>query len=99
MLAILLFLLAPLIVAIGSLIRGYVLSKLWLWFIVSTFHVAPLGVAQCIGLSLIVAYLTHDNAHHEDSREAQERLVSGAVQMLLNPIIILVFAQIVRSFL
>ena len=38
---------------IAPIWRGYAFSKLWLWFIVSTFGAAPLAVAQSIGLALV----------------------------------------------
>jgi len=36
---------------------GYVLSKLWLWLIVPTFHVDAITIAQALGLSSVVQFL------------------------------------------
>ena len=40
--------------------RGYVLTVLWGWFIAGLFGLPALGVAQAIGLCLVVSYLTVD---------------------------------------
>lgn len=38
--------------------RGFVLSKLWLWFIIPTFNLPELRIIPAIGLSLLVSLLT-----------------------------------------
>lgn len=42
------------------ILRGYVLVELWSWFIVPTFGLRPLTFAQALGVSLVVAFLTHE---------------------------------------
>ena len=39
---------------ISILSYGFVLTKLWTWFIVPTFHLIPLTLVQAIGLFLVV---------------------------------------------
>lgn len=46
--------------------RSYVLVKLWAWFIVTTFALAPLTIPQALGLSLMVIMLTHQYDPYED---------------------------------
>lgn len=41
-----------------SILRGYVISKLWAWFIVAAFGVPGIGIAIGAGLSLLVSVLT-----------------------------------------
>jgi hypothetical protein len=38
--------------------RGYVLSILWVWFIVRAFDAPPISIPLAIGVSLIVSFLT-----------------------------------------
>lgn len=45
-------------VVAAALWRGYVLSVLWGWFFVPIFHLPPLGVAQAIGIALVVGMFT-----------------------------------------
>jgi hypothetical protein len=80
--------------------RGYAFSKLWLWFIVSTFGAAPLGIAQSIGLALVVSFLTHQPDSYEDKdKSATERMVAAAIIMFLRPAMALLVGWIVKGFL
>jgi hypothetical protein len=47
-----------LILATLTIIRGWVLCKLWIWFAVPTFNLPVLSIAQALGVSLIVGMLT-----------------------------------------
>ncbi len=80
--------------------RGYALSKLWLWFIVSTFGAAPLGIAQSIGLALVVSFLTHQLDSYEDKEKSvTEKLVAAIIITFLSPAMALLFGWIVKGFL
>lgn len=39
-------------------LNGFVLSKLWFWFMVPAFGLPPLHIAYALGMSLIIALLT-----------------------------------------
>lgn len=43
---------------ISSIFRGYVLNALWLWFVVSTFDLPELGIANSLGISILISMLT-----------------------------------------
>ena len=45
-------------VVTSTIVNGWVLSTLWGWLIVPTFHVQPLTIPAAIGLSLIAGYFT-----------------------------------------
>lgn len=40
------------------LVSGFVIHKLWAWFVVATFHVAPLPILAAAGIALLIGYLT-----------------------------------------
>jgi len=42
-----------------SILRGWVLSILWGWFIVPIFKAPPIGVAQAIAIAITVSLLAH----------------------------------------
>lgn len=45
--------------AVASAIwRGFVLSKLWLWYPAAIFGVPSIGIAQGVGISAMVSFLT-----------------------------------------
>lgn len=64
-LAFTLFLLMPL----SIMWRGYVLSVLWGWFAVPFFGLPTLGTVQCMGVILIVTFLTHQSTVRSKDRE------------------------------
>lgn len=44
-----------------TIIYGFVLCKLWIWFVVPTFGLQPLTIIQAIGLSYIISFFTGKN--------------------------------------
>jgi putative flippase GtrA len=87
-------------IIISPIWRGFVISKLWLWFIVSTFGAVPLGIAQSIGLGLLVSFLTHQVDTYEDKDKSDtERLFIKIGVALLAPAFALLFGWIVKGFL
>jgi hypothetical protein len=88
----------------ASLVRGYILSKLWLWFAVSQFKVAELSVVGAIGLSLIVGMLTYrseDKKKQEDRKERTPLSTIGIAvfEVCLSSGMFLLLGWIVKQFL
>lgn len=55
--------LAAIIISFGALLpmawlRGFVICRLWLWFIVPAFKVQPLALVTALGISLLASLLT-----------------------------------------
>jgi hypothetical protein len=69
------------IVAVLSVVRGFVLSYLWQWFVVP-FGLPSITVAHAIGISLIVSFLTYEGAKTE-SNDIGEAIGNGVGQTLL----------------
>ncbi|MBU4347936.1 hypothetical protein KJ671_00275 [Patescibacteria group bacterium] len=44
------------------ILRGYVLSVLWGWFIVPVFHLPELTLAVAIGIAMIMSIITHQHS-------------------------------------
>jgi len=79
--------------------RGFVITHLWAWFVVSTFGLAPLTIVQAIGLSLIVAFLTFQYIHDSDKENFAEKLVGAMVFSFIWPAMCLLIGYIVQLFL
>lgn len=74
---------------------GFVLTKLWAWFIVTTFNRAPLRIPQALGISLIVHFLTSSIS---DARE--KRGTGEAIALSISmPLFALFFGWIYHLFL
>ena len=84
----------------STLWKGYVLSKLWLWFVAATFGAQPLGVAESIGLSLIITFTTHQFDQYEDKNATtQDRIAIAIGYSLFYPAFALFIGWIVKAWL
>ena len=59
-------------VFLSAILQGFVLVKLWGWFVVPQFGLAALSIPVALGLTLIISYLT-SHYHGEDRRETSEK--------------------------
>ncbi len=87
------FVFAPIIVAVYFL-DGFVLKLLWGWFIVTTFGLPAISLAQAIGISMIVNYLTIQHIPRTDQERAEMYSYS-----LTSPVIVVFAGWIVHLFL
>lgn len=49
--------LTTLTITIDTLLKGFGLMKLWLWFVVPTIHIQPINMIESIGVVLLIGYL------------------------------------------
>lgn len=62
-------LVAILFILVYGLIRGFVITKLWAWFVIPTFPSAPeLTIPVAWGLSMLVSFLTAEHPDHNDTK-------------------------------
>lgn len=86
-------------VALNAMWNGYVLTILWAWFVVPTFHLPQLAIAPAIGISMIVKYLTHQNDFEKGDREWEDQVVRVLFYAAFYPLMVLGFGWIVHSFM
>lgn len=61
-----------LLAALSTVANGFVLVKLWQWFVLPTFESAPvLSTVPAMGLGLIVAFLTYQSRPDEEKDKHQ----------------------------
>ena len=51
-----------------SAYRGFVFSKLWLWFVVPVFNVRTISVAQATGVCIAVVFASYPSMPHHHSK-------------------------------
>lgn len=63
------------------LFRGYVLVKMWTWFVVPL-GVVGIGLAHAIGISTIITFLTHkpSSEEREDERSLTAKIVAKSLE-------------------
>jgi putative flippase GtrA len=69
------------LIAAFAMLRGWTVSILWEWFLVPL-GLPALGIAHAIGISLAVAFLTHQTDTKKDDRESQEAGLQIFTQVL-----------------
>ena len=85
------------LVAVFALLHGFVLMKLWGWFIVPTFKLPPLSIAPAIGLGLVVGILV--TRYPNKKMDEQEKTLQNMLVAFLIPIITLMMGYIVHLFM
>lgn len=89
----------------GAVLNGWVLSMLWVWFIVP-FGVFPLSIAHAVGLSLVIRFLTfHANIKDMiegqlDDDDTKAKKLAGALGMtFIFPLLVLFMGWVVTKFM
>lgn len=88
-------------IIVSAIFGGWVLTILWKWFIVSTFNAPALGIAQGIGLSLTIGFLTnkYKPTESQSKKSFSENLTEGLIGAVIQPSLVLLFGWIVKMFL
>lgn len=88
-------------IIVSAIFGGWVLTILWKWFIVSTFNAPSLGIAQGIGLSLTIGFLTnkYKPTESQSKKSFSENLTEGFIGAIIQPSLVLLFGWIVKMFL
>ena len=77
---------------ISSLMKGFVLTKMWVWFVIPLFPTLPmLTLWQAVGLAMIPAFITASTTVHKDHETA---LGASFFATLINPWLVLLCAWI-----
>ena len=84
--------------AIGAILNGWVLSVVWLWFVVP-FGAPTLTIPQAIGISLVAALLTHQENKNDNDDDFTEAIIKAVIVAIASPLMTIGFAYIVKLFL
>lgn len=79
------------------LLKAYVLSCLWQWYIVPVFDAPPLSMAASFGVSMIVSYVLYSPA--APATKDPERNTSVLIAQLLHPLLALLAGWVGTWFL
>lgn len=89
--------LLPLIV-FGSVVNGWVLTKLWAWYAIPLFHVRPILLIEAMGIGLLISFLTHqhvpDTFKDKEGNEMSATFGSRMLAVFVSPFMVLFVAWI-----
>jgi hypothetical protein len=77
------------------LLKAWVLTYLWQWYVMPVFGVPPLRLVFAFGLSLTINYLLP----HIDPPKEQEKTLAPMVKMILSPVLAILFGWIGTWFI
>lgn len=87
-------------IAASALLQGWVLTYLWVWFMVPLFDVEPLALAPAIGLGLIASYLTHQVDGATEKAKGTADVIGRTIgQVVGRPLLVLLFGWIVHLWM
>ncbi len=91
-LLVLLVLLVP-----ASMWNGFVVSKLWEWFVVPI-GIAPIGMVGAMGIFLIVSSV-RGFRHRHDERSVEDKIIASIFTATFAPAIALGLGALYKTFL
>ena len=86
-------------IIVGPIIKGFVFSKLWLWFLAPTFQIQPLRVIEAIGIMLLLRFLTFKPNRKAKEGDFWEVYATYVVSTILISGSALLFGWIVTLFI
>lgn len=86
---------AIVLAALSVMLDGWVLVKLWGWFVAQQFGLPLLSIPAAIGISLVVGYLTNQQA----KRDSDSGMLVTFIQITTRPLFALAFGLVVKMFL
>jgi len=82
-----------------ALLRGWVISIMWGWFVVPVFHLPVLGVLQAIGLALVAGMMLGHSSAKINKDKSLLTLVGEFIVIAFSPFVALFIGWIIHSFM
>jgi hypothetical protein len=73
---------SPLLAVPSSLLRAFVLTKLWSWFVVPL-GMKPIGLVEALGVSLVAWFLTYTYVPSDEENSAIKALIWSIFMSLM----------------
>ena len=91
----------PFIMVATALMNGWAITKLWAWFIASTFHLQTLSIPQGIGLAMTISFITYQFNGNDEKPDAEpmERWLIAVSASIIRPLITVFVGNIVTHWL
>lgn len=84
---------------ISPIISGFVIVKLWAWFIVPTFEMNQLRIVEAIGIMFLINYLKAKQDKEADKDKFWEQFATNFIYLILTAGFALLSGWIVQKFM
>ena len=83
--------------------RGCVLQVLWGWFLTPIFHIPVPGIAYCLGIGILIGYLSgvstpDTNTQGNKSRSVVQIITELYAKLLMEPFLILGIGWVIHHY-
>ena len=89
----------PVLAIVLYLLNRWILSLLWKWFMVTTFGLNPLTIAQAVGVSIIVGFLTRESGDYKKEERVGLQIIIPIFGVFIAPFLTLLTGYIVYIIL
>jgi len=87
-------------IILSIILKGWVLSILWSWFIVPTLGLPILSIPIAIGISIVVGLLTHQYNDFNTTDTKMSELIGKSIgHSIIGPLLTLFVGWVVHSFI
>lgn len=93
------FMTIVLAMVISPIVSGFVILKLWAWFVVPTFEAQPLRLVEAIGLMFLVNYLKAKRDKEADKEKFWEQFATNLAFVILYAGFALLAGWVVSLFM
>lgn len=84
---------------ISPIVSGFVILKLWAWFIVPTFEAQPLRLVEAIGLMFLINYLKAKRDKEADKDKFWEQFARNFAFVIIYAGFVLLAGWVVSLFM
>lgn len=81
------------------LINGWVMSRIWLWFIAPTFDIRPLSIVEAIGVMTVISFSIHIPVKYDPEESYAVQMLSEMVGVLVRCAMVLSIGAVVKQFM
>lgn len=93
------FMTIVLVMIITPIIKGFVFSKLWFWFIVPTFQIQPLRIVEAIGIMFLISFVNAKIDKEANKDTFWKRFSISIAFTILMAAVTLLFGWVVKLFI
>lgn len=86
-------------IVVAVIVRGFVLTKLWAWFIVPVFELSPLRIVEAIGISTLIGYLTYSREKGKEDDDFWKKFIESLVVSIVLALLSLGMGWIISLFI
>lgn len=85
---------------VAMLANGFVIMKLWAWFLTTTFGFEQIRIIEALGLMLLFRFLTYPGTLEKEKTETTTDYAGGKIaETILKALVILCIGWIIRLFI